>query len=252
VLEDLEDGVIACDATGVLRLFNRAARRFHGLPESSAPAAEWPERYSVLLLDQTSPRGMVHHPLHRALSGEVVRDVEMVIAPKHGKRRVVRANGRAIVGRSGRKLGAVLTMHDTTPPGHPNTEQSGEASADQLPELVGGAALTGPRTQTLRVGHLEIDVAARAVVASGRSVAVTAKEFDLLAFLATHPGQVFSRDELLREVWRSATDRQRAATVTEHVRRLRKKVELDPRRPQLLLTIRGAGYRLDPLAEELR
>jgi diguanylate cyclase (GGDEF)-like protein/PAS domain S-box-containing protein len=98
---------------------------------------------------------------------------------------------------------------------------------------------------TLRVGPLEIDVAAREVLSSGEPLELTTKEFDLLAFLAARPGHVFSRDELLRAVWHSATDWQQAATVTEHMRRLRAKVELDPAQPQLLRTVRGAGYRFD-------
>jgi len=97
----------------------------------------------------------------------------------------------------------------------------------------------------LIVGHLEIDLEARRVLFRGDVLELTAKEFDLLAFLAARPGHVFSRDELLRAVWQSAADWQQTATVTEHVRRLRAKIEVDPQRPQLLRTVRGVGYRLD-------
>jgi len=97
----------------------------------------------------------------------------------------------------------------------------------------------------LRVGHLHIDLAARQVLWGPDLLDLTAKEFDLLAFLAARPGHVFNRDELLRSVWQSTGEWQQVATVTEHVRRLRRKVELDPRRPQLIRTVRGAGYRFD-------
>lgn len=102
------------------------------------------------------------------------------------------------------------------------------------------------REATLCVGAVTVDLAARQVSVEGRPIETTAKEFDLLAFLAARPGVVFSRDDLLRGVWSSAPEWQVASTVTEHVRRLRAKIERDPRHPMLLRTVRGAGYRLDP------
>lgn len=96
---------------------------------------------------------------------------------------------------------------------------------------------------TLRVGDLEINLAARAVTVSGQPVPLTTKEFGLLAFLATRPGHVFSREELLQAVWASTSEWQKAATVTEHVRRLRTKIEVDPQSPLLLQTVHGVGYR---------
>jgi DNA-binding response OmpR family regulator len=98
----------------------------------------------------------------------------------------------------------------------------------------------------LQYGSLQIDVAAREVSVDGVQVHLTTKEFDLLACMAQHPRRVFSRDELLRTVWQSAADWQRDSTVTEHIRRLRSKIEADPLNPRILRTARGAGYRFDP------
>lgn len=98
----------------------------------------------------------------------------------------------------------------------------------------------------LTIGHVGIDLGARRVLVHGRPVATTTKEFDLLAFLATRPGATFSGEDLLRSVWDSAPDRQLSSTVSEHVRRLRSKIEDDPRQPTLIVTVRGSGYRLDP------
>jgi DNA-binding response OmpR family regulator len=98
----------------------------------------------------------------------------------------------------------------------------------------------------LRYGPLRIDLTAREVAVDDVPLHLTAKEFDLLACLASHPRQVFSRDDLLREVWHSAGDWQRASTVTEHIRRLRAKIEVDPLEPCILRTARGVGYRFDP------
>jgi PAS domain S-box-containing protein len=97
----------------------------------------------------------------------------------------------------------------------------------------------------LRVGSLEIDLVARAVSDGDRRLALTAKEFDLLAYLAARPGHVFSRDQLLEAVWQSSSAWQQAATVTEHIRRLRSKIEVDVRHPRIIRTVRGVGYRLD-------
>jgi DNA-binding response OmpR family regulator len=93
---------------------------------------------------------------------------------------------------------------------------------------------------------LEIDPSARDVHVRGLLVDLTAKEFDLLAFLAASPRQVFTRAQLLDQVWASSAEWQDTATVTEHVRRLRQKVEEDPEHPRLLQTVRGVGYRFEP------
>jgi PAS domain S-box-containing protein len=97
----------------------------------------------------------------------------------------------------------------------------------------------------IEVGTLRVDLDSRQVELAGRAVHVTAKEFDLLAYLAARPGHVFSRAQLLAAVWNSRSEWQQEATVTEHVRRLRAKVEIDPANPLILRTIRGVGYRLD-------
>lgn len=98
----------------------------------------------------------------------------------------------------------------------------------------------------LEIGSLHLNVVARTATIDGAPLQLTAKEFDLLAFLGARPSLVFTRDALLRLVWGSSSEWQQPSTVTEHIRRLRAKVEVDPRHPQLLRTVRGAGYRLDP------
>lgn len=90
---------------------------------------------------------------------------------------------------------------------------------------------------------LRIDPGAREVSLDGRPVELTKREFDLLAFLAAHPRRVFSRQELLSEVWGSSEDWQVPATVTEHVRRVRLKLEADPSNPRWIHNVRGVGYR---------
>ncbi len=95
-------------------------------------------------------------------------------------------------------------------------------------------------------GRLEINFSAREVAVDGGTVELTPKEFDLLAFLAASPRQVFSRSQLLDHVWSSSAEWQGEATVTEHVRRLRRKIEADPDHPRWITTSRGVGYRFEP------
>ncbi len=93
---------------------------------------------------------------------------------------------------------------------------------------------------------LHIDTGVREVVVDQRVVELTRLEFDLLAHLAARPRQVFSRGELLTEVWHSSPDWQTAKTVTEHVRRIRHKIEPCRECPRWIRTVPGAGYRFEP------
>jgi two-component system phosphate regulon response regulator PhoB len=98
----------------------------------------------------------------------------------------------------------------------------------------------------LRFGDLRIDLTAREVVVGDRVIETTAKEFDLLAFLASSPRQVFTREQLLAHVWDSSSQWQDDGTVTEHVRRVRRKIEPIPDQPRWVKTVRGVGYRFEP------
>jgi two-component system, OmpR family, phosphate regulon response regulator PhoB len=98
----------------------------------------------------------------------------------------------------------------------------------------------------LRFEGLLIDRASRTVRLRDRYVELAAREFDLLAFLASQPGVAFTRDALLTEVWRSSAAWQQRETVTEHIHRLRARLETDPAHPAMLVTVRGVGYRFVP------
>ncbi|MEV0737946.1 response regulator transcription factor [Streptomyces sp. NPDC050549] len=99
-------------------------------------------------------------------------------------------------------------------------------------------------TRPLRSAGLTADPAARRATKNGTELALTLREFDLLAFFLRHPGRAFSREDLMREVW--GWDFGDLSTVTVHVRRLRGKVEDDPARPRLIQTVWGVGYRFEP------
>lgn len=93
---------------------------------------------------------------------------------------------------------------------------------------------------------LRIEPLSRQVILAGENVDLTPKEFDVLAFLAASPSQVFSRAQLLESVWQSSPEWQDPATVTVHVRRIRNKIEIDPEHPRWISTVWGVGYRFEP------
>ena len=99
------------------------------------------------------------------------------------------------------------------------------------------------QTQAIRNGDLEVLPAKRQVRYRGQAIDFTALEFDLLLHFASHPGHVFSRAQLLNAVWGYTHDGYEH-TVTTHINRLRAKLEADPMRPELILTVRGAGYKM--------
>ncbi len=110
-------------------------------------------------------------------------------------------------------------------------------------DLLHEARVGTPQDQVFRNGELEIWPAKRQVAVRGKEVELTALEFDLLLHFAANPGRVFSRAQLLDSVWGYSHDGYEH-TVTTHINRLRAKLEADPMKPQLVLTMRGAGYKL--------
>lgn len=115
---------------------------------------------------------------------------------------------------------------------------------EPAPETVSLPTPSSDNSQ-IRAGSLVIDIASRTVSNNGLDVELNPKEFDLLAYFVRHPGVVMSRDALLREVW-GYEFRVDTRTVDVHVRWLRTKLEDNPASPQMLLTVRGSGYRYVP------
>jgi DNA-binding response OmpR family regulator len=103
----------------------------------------------------------------------------------------------------------------------------------------------GAVPERLEFGEVVLDAGSRDVTCRGEPVVLTAREFDLVWFLASHPRRVFSRDQLMKRIWGYAAAHD-TGTVTVHVRRLREKLEAEPSRPQHLQTVFGVGYRLVP------
>ncbi|GAC1644981.1 MAG: hypothetical protein NVS4B8_16080 [Herpetosiphon sp.] len=140
VLGTLTDGVVACDAEGLLTLFNPTTQRLHGLPAIRLPPPEWAAHYNLFYADGTTRMRHEDIPLYRALQGETVQDAEMVVVPQDGPPRRMLANGQAIIDAAGIKVGAVVAMHDVT------EQKRAEAERE---ELLGQMQKALARTDTL-------------------------------------------------------------------------------------------------------
>lgn len=114
VLNNIEDGIVACNRKGVLTLFNRSSREIHCLPEMPIPADEWADHYELYLADGVTKMGKKDIPLFKALQGENVKNLEMVIAPRKGDKRIFYAAGQPLIDTSHSILGAVISLHDVT------------------------------------------------------------------------------------------------------------------------------------------
>ncbi|HEY5109844.1 MAG TPA: PAS domain S-box protein [Acidimicrobiales bacterium] len=139
LLDTLDEGIVACDAEGRMTIFNPAARRLHGLDDDVEPIGRVPSSRMLRHPDGThiDPE---ENPLLQAMSGERLRNVEIILAPPGGEQRKVSVNGQALVDQDGWKLGAVVAMHDVT-------EQ--KRNEERLADLAHHDPLTGLANRTL-------------------------------------------------------------------------------------------------------
>ncbi|MBF0384073.1 MAG: PAS domain S-box protein, partial [Magnetococcales bacterium] len=114
VLDNVTDGIAACNSKGNLSLFNRAARNFHGIDQEDLPSSVWSKTYDLFLPDGQTPIPTNEIPLFRAFNGENVQNEEMIIVPMDREKRLILASGQALYDPEGHKLGAVVSMHDIT------------------------------------------------------------------------------------------------------------------------------------------
>jgi diguanylate cyclase (GGDEF)-like protein/PAS domain S-box-containing protein len=145
LLDTLEEGIVACDSDGRITVFNPSARRLHGLAEEDEPIGSIPSDQGLRRADG-SPMAQRENPLIRAMSGEHLRDVELLLESRSGRLRKVSVNGQPLVDEEARMLGAVVAMHDVT-------EQ--KLNEERLAELALHDPLTGLANRTLLAGRLQ-------------------------------------------------------------------------------------------------
>ncbi len=153
LLDTLEEGIVACDSEGRITVFNPSARRLHGLAEEVDLIGSIPSDQGLRRADG-SPMPPRENPLIRALSGEQLREVELLLEARSGSKRKVSVNGQPLVAEDGSMLGAVVAMHDVT-------EQ--KRNEQRLAELAMHDPLTGLANRTLLAERLQeaIDALAR-------------------------------------------------------------------------------------------
>ena len=142
VLDTVDVAVVACDGTGKLSFFNRAAREFHGRAPGPAPSLDWAGDFDLYQADGETPLLPGDIPLVRALAGERVQAMRMVIAPPGRPRRTVLASGRLMRSAAGERLGAVIAMQDITELSASkdrlrNSERMLRSIAENLPTMIG-------------------------------------------------------------------------------------------------------------------
>lgn len=114
ILENISDGIVACNAEGKITLFNRATREIHGLPEKPIPPEQWSQYYGLYFPDGETLMPTADIPLYRALQGENFRDVEIAIRPTNGQMRFLLVSGSPLLDVDSKQIGALVSMHDIT------------------------------------------------------------------------------------------------------------------------------------------
>lgn len=168
VLENIEDGIVACDAQGRLSFFNRAAREFHDLPAEQLEPEELAQHYSLYYPDGKTLLQQQDIPVLRALRGERVQDVEVVIKPTTRKQRTLLVSGRSIIDDQGQKLGAVVSMHDITE--YQRVETSLREYTRQLQQSLSFEAMLKRITDKVRDSLDEAQILQAVVLELGREL----------------------------------------------------------------------------------
>jgi len=114
VLNNISDGIVACDEQGLLSLFNQATIEMHGINQELLPPEQWSNHYRLLLPDGVTPMTTEQVPLFRAFHEQIVKDQELIIERIDGSKVTVLCSGQSMTDKDGHKIGAVVSMHDIT------------------------------------------------------------------------------------------------------------------------------------------
>jgi PAS domain S-box-containing protein len=198
VLENAQDGIVACDSKGALTFFNRAAREFHGKAKQPLPAENWNPELDLYQVDGKTRLAKQEIPLYRAFQGEVVRDVEIVISPAEGVARTMQTTARAITDASGNRLGAVVVMHDVTERNLLEQQLRQSQKMDAFGQLAGGIAHDFNNLLTIISGYSELVLTALPAGDRNRDPVWQIHQAGERAALLTRQLLTFSRKQLVQ------------------------------------------------------
>jgi PAS domain S-box-containing protein len=193
ILNNVQAGIVACDAEGILTVFNQAAKDFHGVPQQPVPPEQWAQHYNLYLPDGKTPMKTEDIPLFQALQGQNVRDVEMMIVPQQGTARMLLVTGQAIIAANGEKQGAVVVMHDITQRQQAETAlREGEAQLSSIFQTIpDGITILDSTGQIIAANR-----AAERILRLTRSDIVERGYNDPSWFITTVEGHAFPEEEL--------------------------------------------------------
>ena len=193
ILNNVQAGIVACDAEGILTVFNQAAKDFHGVPQQPVPPEQWAQYYNLYLPDGKTPMNTEDIPLFQALQGQNVRDVEMMIVPQQGTARMLLATGQAIIAANGEKQGAVVVMHDITQRQQAETAlREGEAQLSSIFQTIPDGITILDSTGQIRAANR----AAERILRLTRSDIVERGYNDPSWFITTVDGHPFPEEKL--------------------------------------------------------
>ena len=201
VLDSITAAIVACDSRGVLTLFNRAAIELSGADPGPLPVERWTERCDVFLPDGYTPLKIEELPLYRALNGEHVQEMEIVVQVKERSPRTMLANGRAIMNSQGGRAGAVIAMEDVTERKQAEAQLRQAQKMEAVGQLAGGVAHDFNNLLTVITGYSELLRADLGTTRPGASSGSTQirKAADSAAAL-TRQLLAFSRKQVLQPV----------------------------------------------------
>jgi two-component system cell cycle sensor histidine kinase/response regulator CckA len=197
VLENVADGIVACDAAGDITLLNRAARELAGPADEPCPLGEWARRFAAYRPDGTSPLPAAEQPLARALRGEEVADAELVLVARGGRPRTLVASGQPLADARGERLGAVVALHDITERRRLERQYLQSQKMEAVGRLAGGVAHDFNNLLTVINGYAELMLSTLPASAPAHEMAAEVRRAGERAAALTRQLLAFSRQQVL-------------------------------------------------------